>query len=147
CGIGRFAAALHGRIGRYKGIDVSDGMIAAARRRCAVLDATAFAVTAGRELAGIADRSFDLILAIDSLPYLRRIGLGPFARHFGEAARVLRPGGDLVVFNYSYRGDLAADRSEVAALAEEAGLHLLRNGEYALATWDGAGFHLRRSRV
>jgi hypothetical protein len=64
--------------------------------------------------------------------------------HFREAARVLRAGGDLVVLNLTYRGDLARDREDARRLAAHGGLDLLRNGSRDLALWDGASFHLRK---
>jgi len=62
-----------------------------------------------------------------------------------EAARVLRPGGDLVILNYSYRDDVNADRREVVRLCAACGFELLANGETAtLRLWDAALFHGRR---
>jgi hypothetical protein len=43
------------------------------------------------------------------------------ARHLDEAARLLRPGGELIVFNWSYRGDIARDAAEARELGGAAG--------------------------
>jgi hypothetical protein len=59
-------------------------------------------------------------------------------------ARCLAPGGDLVIFNFSYRGDLARDRGDVLALATQNGLAIRRNGTSDLRTWDGMVFHLSK---
>ena len=83
-------------------------------------------------------------LAIDAMPYVCRAGPALVAAHFAEAARVLRAGGDLVILNFSYRGDLERDRQDVRAAAGAAGLCVLRDGTSDLRLWDGATFHLRK---
>ena len=144
CGIGRFEEALAPALALAVGIDVSWSMLQAARERCAALADAAFVQTSGLDLAPFRDRSFDLVLAVDSFPYLVQAGPGLLARHVAEAARVLRAGGDLVILNLSYRGDLDRDRRDLAALAAGA-FEVRRNGvqgEFRL--WDGAAFHLVR---
>ncbi|HEX8666558.1 MAG TPA: class I SAM-dependent methyltransferase [Beijerinckiaceae bacterium] len=146
CGIGRFQEALAPALRFAVGIDVSRAMLRAARERCAGLANAAFAQTSGLDLAAFRDESFDLVLAADSFPYLVQAGPALLARHVAEAARVLRPGGDLVILNLSYRGDLDQDRHDLAALAAGA-FEIRRNGtqgEFSL--WDGAAFHLSRRK-
>ena len=41
--------------------------------------------------------------------------------HFQEAARVLKPSGHFLILNFSYRGDLDADRADISRLAARAG--------------------------
>jgi SAM-dependent methyltransferase len=144
CGIGRVAAALAPRAGAVTGIDIAPAMIETARRRCAGLGTVEFRVCSGRDLAGFADGAFDLVLAVDSFPYLFLSDPALVAAHLREAVRVLRPGGDLLVLNFSYRGDADADRADAAELAAEAGFDLLRAGEPAFAIWDGLAFQFRR---
>jgi SAM-dependent methyltransferase len=144
CGIGRFQAALAGRVRHITGIDLAPGMIAEAGRRCAGLPNVTLLQTSGRDLAAFAAAEFDLVLAIDSLPYVHRAGAALLETHFREVARVLRPAGDFVVLNLTYRGDLANDREDARQLAARSGLDLLRNGSRDLALWDGATFHLRQ---
>jgi SAM-dependent methyltransferase len=144
CGTGRVASAIAGAAGSVTGIDVSQRMVAAARRRCAGMDNVGFIATGGRDLAAFGDESFDLVLAVDVFPYLVQPGMSLAARHVGEAARVLRPGGSLLIFNFSYRGDLAADRADLARLAQAAGLQVVRNGTRDLSLWDGAAFQLAK---
>jgi SAM-dependent methyltransferase len=103
-----------------------------------------FVATSGRDLAAFADAAFDLVLAVDSFPYLVSAGPDVVRRHVEEAARVLRPGGALLLLNFSYRGDAAADMEEVAALAARFGLGLIRSGEAGFATWDARVFELRK---
>jgi hypothetical protein len=84
------------------------------------------------------------VLAIDSFPYLVEAQLQ--AMHFGEIARVLQPRGQFLIMNYSYRGDLARDRVEVARLAGQHDLEVLRNGTGGLSLWDGRAFLLEKRR-
>ncbi len=149
CGIGRFEQALAPRVGLAVGLDVSPGMLAAAARRAAALPETAraaaaFVRTGGRDLAMFRDAAFDLVLAVDAFPYVFAGGPALADATVAEMARVVRPGGDVVIVNFSYRGDLAADRRDAAALAARHGLELVVAGEQPFAHWDGAVFHLRR---
>jgi ubiquinone/menaquinone biosynthesis C-methylase UbiE len=109
CGIGRIERALAPQVGAITGIDISSSMIEEARRRCGDLSNVAFEQCNGRDLAGFRDRSFDLVLAVDSFPYLFAADPEIVARHLRDAARVLRPGGAVVILNFSYRGDEKAN--------------------------------------
>jgi len=144
CGIGRFQRALAPRVSAITGIDIAPAMIATARRRCARLPNVHLMTTSGGDLSAFASGSFDLVLAIDSMPYLYRVGPDLVATHFREAARVLRPGGDFLILNVSYRGDLGRDREDVGRFADNAGLEVLRNGSADLRLWDAPTFHLRK---
>lgn len=140
CGIGRVAIALAPHAREVVGIDVSAGMVAEAERRAGGV--ARFAVANGRDLREWSDRRFDLVIAADSFPYLVRAGL--VERQVAEITRVLAPGGDLVVFNWSYRGDPEGDATEVQTLAAAHGLELVRAGERPFAIWDAFGFQLRK---
>ena len=145
CGIGRFQEALAAEARTVVGIDISREMIETARRRCAGLANVRLLVTSGRDLSPFTDESFDLVFAVDSFPYLVQSGMALAERHLHEAVRVLRPEGDVLILNFSYRGDLDADRADLARLAAETGLTLQRNGTGDFALWDGTAFHLRKS--
>jgi SAM-dependent methyltransferase len=138
CGNGRVTRALAGDVHRVIAIDVSPAMLSAARFRCADLRNALFARTSGHDLAAFPDASFDLVYAVDSFPYLVMSGLAE--RHVGEAARVLRRGGHLLILNYSYRNDPDADRADVAEMSREAGLTVRRNGTRDFRLWDGLSF-------
>jgi SAM-dependent methyltransferase len=144
CGIGRFVKALAPHVAHVTGLDVSPRMLAEARRRAAGLGNVRLVQGNGRDFAGLAAAAFDLALAVDSFPYLVAAGSDVVAANMCEIKRVLRPGGRLVVFNYSYRGDQAADRAEIADLAGRLGFRLLRAGERRFRHWDGALFDLER---
>lgn len=145
CGHGRIVAAVAPRVDEAFGIDISPGMIEAARQRCADLRNVILSATSGRDLGQFPTSSFDLVYAVDAFPYIHHAGRALAALHVREAARVLRPGGDLVILNYSYRDDVAADRREVRRLFPAAGLELLVVGEQPLRLWDGILFHARKS--
>jgi len=143
CGIGRIERAIAPQLRHILGIDLSPGMIEEARRRCRGIANVRFAVCDGRDLAPFPTAGFDLILAVDSFPCMVAIGGDIAERHIIDAARLLRPGGRLAIFNYSYRCDLAADRADIAAGAAATGLRVVRNGTRDLALWDGTSFLLK----
>jgi len=144
CGIGRLEAALAGRMRRIVGIDISGGMVDAARRRTAGLPNVEFHQVSGRDLSGFTDRSFDLVLAVDVFPYLVKSGQSLADRMLSEMARVLRPGGRTVILNFSYRGDLEADRADLLAFADRSGLKVVRNGTADFRFWDGVTFAIQK---
>lgn len=144
CGIGRFSAALAPRLREIQGIDISPKMIAAAKRRCAHLPNVRFSRSSGHDLNRFADASFDLVLAADSFPYIFQGGPDLVAIHFLEIARVLRPGGDFVLLNFSYRASRQADRRDVQRLCRTFGLHLAVPGSQPFQLWDAEAYHMRR---
>ena len=144
CGIGRVSAALAPRCRSVLGLDVSPNMVAEARRRHGAVPRLRFGATPGTGLAALADAAFDLVLAVDSFPYMVQAGAAVAERHLADAARVLRPGGALAVPNLSYRGDVEADRADAARWAAAGGWTLAVAGTAPFALWDGAAFLFRR---
>jgi SAM-dependent methyltransferase len=145
CGTGRVAAALAARVGSITACDISGAMVARARDRCRGLGNVTVQQIDGRDLGPFAARSFDLVLAVDSFPYVYRAGGDALARRYLEdSARLLRPGGDILILNLSYRGDLEADRGDLQRFARSNGFNVLRDGARELGTWDAPIFHLRR---
>lgn len=146
CGIGRFLVALAREVGQAVGVDISGAMIAAAQQRCAGLPNVRVLQSAGQDLSLFPDASFDLVFAADSFPYLVQSGMSLVETHVREAARVLRPSGQFLILNFSYRGDLDADRADVVRFASEAGFAVLRDGTRDFSLWDGLTFHLAKTR-
>jgi SAM-dependent methyltransferase len=145
CGIGRMEEALSPKLGEIHAIDVSEKMIAAARRRCKGLRNVVLSTCSGLDLRGLPDEWFDLVFAVDSFPYLVQSGMPLVATHFAEAARVLRPKGEFVILNFSYRGDVTLDRDDVQSLSRSHGFEVIVDGETPFAVWNAAAFHMRRS--
>ena len=146
CGIGRFQAALAPEVGHAVEIDISGAMIAAAQERCAGLPNVRLMQSSGKDLSLFPDARFDLVLAADSFPYLVQSGMSLVETHFQEAARVLKPSGHFLILNFSYRGDLDADRADILRLAARAGFLVLRDGTRDLSLWDAVTFHLAKTR-
>jgi SAM-dependent methyltransferase len=142
CGIGRFEAALASRVRRACGIDISREMIRRARARCAELPNVHLAVASGTDLRAFRDAEFDLVYAVDSLPYIHESGRELLDRAFAEARRVLRPRGHLAVFNLRYGVSLAAERSDVERLAERHRFTVIVNGVTPFSSWDGSAYLL-----
>jgi SAM-dependent methyltransferase len=145
CGLGRLSLALAPEFASVTGLDVSGEMIAEARRRATGTPNLRFARNSGRDLSDIPDSSFDVVLAADVFPYLVSSGAELARVHIEEAARVLRPGGALLIFNYSYRGEPDKDRREISALFEAAGFAAEREGTQDLALWDAAAYLGRKT--
>jgi len=144
CGTGRFQIALSTLVRTVCGIDVSARMIAAARERCAGLANVFLQECSGRDLGLFADRSVDLALAVDSFPYLVQSGMALVERHFSEARRVLRPGGDFAIFEFSYRGDIGLDRADIERMARAFGFDIDHTPHRPFKIWGGTVFHLKR---
>jgi SAM-dependent methyltransferase len=144
CGTGRFVAPLAMAGYLTIGVDTSCGMLQLARLRCRTLRSALLVQTGGRGLSMFADSTFDAVLAIDSYPYIVAAGRELAEAHMREAARVLRSQGRFVILNYSYRDDPAADVHEIARLAAECGLSIIRNGTRDFALWDARTYLMRK---
>ena len=143
CGFGRIAAALAPRCRSVLGLDVSAGMVAEARQRYAGLSNVRFQQTGGQDLSALPDAAFDLVLAIDSFPYIVQTGPDTVRRHIEGARRVLRPGRALCILNLSYRDDPAQDQHDAAAWAAQHGLRLELADSGPFSLWDGSAYVLR----
>lgn len=144
CGIGRIAAELAPRVREVHGIDVSGRMIETALRRCAPLSNVRLMKSSGRDLHEFENESIDAALAVDTFPYINQSGAPLVTTFFAETARVLRPGGDFVILNYSYSEDDAASVADVTRLAREHGFEVIIAGERPFSIWDGVAFRLRK---
>jgi SAM-dependent methyltransferase len=143
CGTGRFVAPLAMAGYLTIGVDTSCGMLQLAKLRCWTLRSALLVQTGGHGLSMFADSTFDAVLAIDSYPYIVAAGRELAEAHMREAARVLRSQGRFVILNYSYRDDPAIDAHEVARLAAECGLSIIRNGTRDFTLWDARTYLMR----
>jgi len=143
-GIGRMQAGLSPHVAEAQGIDISPKMIEVSRRRCKGLPNVHFSLSSGRDLAGFPDERFELVLAVDSFPYVHQAGPEVVEAYFQEAARVLVPGGEFVIFHYSYRDTMEADRVEARKLSRKTGFTLVMNGTQPFKLWDGVAFRMRK---
>jgi cyclopropane fatty-acyl-phospholipid synthase-like methyltransferase len=144
CGIGRIACAIAPKVRDVHGIDVSRGMIDIALRRCEPFTNVHLLKSTGHDLREFNDEWFDTVIAVDTFPYINQSGAALVESHFSETKRVLKVRGDLVILNYSYRGDDDADRDDVRRLAAEYGFDVLAAGEHPFNIWNGSAFHLRK---
>lgn len=144
CGIGRVAAALVPPARSVLSVDVSDGMITEATRRHGSVSGPTFQLTDGTSLDFLPTAAFDLVLAVDSFPYLLMEGSAIAARHIAGAARILRPAGTLAIFNLSYAIDPAGDIRAVNEWAAAAGFRPRHRGDRPFSIWDGTVFTFRR---
>jgi SAM-dependent methyltransferase len=139
CGIGRIAGAIAHRVSSVTGTDISFTMLSEARRRLAAYSNTRLIQTAGAQFP-IADQAIDVVIAIDTFPYIFLAGLAE--ESFAELARTLRPGGCIAIVNLSYRG-LNADRADINGWSVRHHLHVVQNGASPFRLWDGTTFVLR----
>lgn len=144
CGTGRMETALAGEVRHIHGIDVSPEMVAVAQRRTAELSNVTITLSSGLDLEPLPSASFGLVLAVDSFPYVVQAGWPLVLRMFEEAARVLRPGGELVILHFSYRSDRARNREDAQALADLHGFELIVNGALPFRLWNGDAYRMRR---
>ena len=144
CGIGRLELPLAARVRRVLAIDISAEMVGAARRRSAHLPNVEVRQASGRDLADIAESSFDLVLAVDVFPYITSSAANLPGAMMREAARVLRRGGRLVILNFSYGREPERDRRDVGDLAAASGLSVIRNGDTPFRLWDALAFVLTK---
>lgn len=92
CGDGILAVELAARGAQATGIDTSPGMIAAARQRARGRGVSVDFEQAAVEALPFAAGSFDVVIAITVLCFI-----GDAAGALGEMARVLKPGGRLII--------------------------------------------------
>jgi SAM-dependent methyltransferase len=144
CGIGRLMLPLSSRVRSVVGTDVSSGMISAATRRLEGLSNTSVQLTTGQNLSEFGSGSMDLVYSVDTFPYLVLSGQALVERHLKEVRRVLRPGGDFVLFNYAYGRSREDANGEVLALAQGAKLQVIRADESPFRIWNGIGWLMRK---
>jgi SAM-dependent methyltransferase len=127
CGAGRLTRALAGRFGECVGVDISEAMVAEARRINADCDGCSFVVNDTADLRRFPDASFDLVystLVLQHLPGRRFV-----AAYVAEFVRLLSPGGVAV---FQLPSALGLLHRLQAGRRLYAGLRLLRVPEQVL---------------
>jgi cyclopropane fatty-acyl-phospholipid synthase-like methyltransferase len=140
CGTGRITAAIAPLVARVLGVDASPRMVDVAR--AAVARHANAAVIHADCLSALRGDLFDVVLAIDSMPYV--VQGGGAEAFWDDVAALLNPGGAFLVMNYSYRGDVERDRDEVMQFAAQHAFEVARCGSQDLMRWDGRAFLLRK---
>jgi hypothetical protein len=82
------------------------------------------------------------VTLIDVFPCLVMSEGGLAERYLREIARVLSPGGDLMILRLAYDDDPASAERELARLARVAALTIARARERPCPSWDAPAFHL-----
>lgn len=144
CGIGRLEVELASRVGQVYGVDVSTQMINAALKRCAPLTNVHLLKVTGRDLAEYTDAFFDAAIAVDTFPYIDQSGAALVEQYFSEVSRVLKPGGDFVILNFSYSENEEGDEASVRDYSRRHGFDVLTAAERPFVLWDGLAFVLRK---
>jgi ubiquinone/menaquinone biosynthesis C-methylase UbiE len=143
CGSGRFLVAMAPDLQSIVGIDISENMRKIAANRCRNIANVDVIASDGRTFGNLPRNRFDLIVAVDSFPYIIEAGTEIAIQNIKEIRRVLRPGGRFLMFNFSYRGN-DLDRRDVTKIANKFGFDVLRCGECLFHYWNGAIFDLKK---
>jgi ubiquinone/menaquinone biosynthesis C-methylase UbiE len=144
CGIGRLIEALAPEAGSAVGIDISDAMVQYAGQRCRHFAHVKIERRPAHDLTAFADESFDVVLAADVFPYIWEAGPEVVNKTLTEIARVLAPGGSIVVLNFSYRSEPETDQVDLTRLAGANRLRVVQYGERPFKLWDATAFVLEK---
>ena len=100
CGTGRFLGPLAAHFGSVTGVDVSDAMLATARRRLAGIANIRYLQNNGQDLRAVGDGTLDYVICAGVLQHItvRAVIIG----YLREGLRVLRPGG---LFLFQFMGN------------------------------------------
>lgn len=100
CGLGRLTQGLGGHFQEAVGLDISDGMVAQARKLAEQLPQCSFRVNTDPDLKQLESASFDFVYTSITLQHIEPVYSRAYLREF---LRVLRPGGVLVFQIPSHR--------------------------------------------
>lgn len=147
CGTGTLALAAGRRVGatgRITGIDPSPQMIARARHKAERRALNSEFAIGVIEHLGFPDESFDVVLSTFMMHHLPD---DLRARGLAEIARVLKPGGRLLVVDFmGPAGPWKSRLADVRALLERDGFQRLEMGTMRLAVVSGLGYVMGSTR-
>jgi SAM-dependent methyltransferase len=138
CGTGRFTLPLAERVKAVSGLDLSPMMLTTARKKLADRGLAADLREGDMAALPFPDESFDVVVSMLALMHIPREDR---QQVFHEVARVLRPGGRLLigvknsVFERLFRGDRFAAVDITDVEAEELIFTNTRSGENLVAPW------------
>jgi SAM-dependent methyltransferase len=138
CGTGRFTIPLAERAESVSGLDLSPMMLDTARKKLADRGLEADLREGDMAALPFADASFDVVVSMLALMHIPREDR---QQVFHEVARVLRPGGRLLigvknsVFERMFRGDRFAAVDITDVESEELIFTKTRSGEDMVAPW------------
>jgi hypothetical protein len=84
------------------------------------------------------------VYAVDALPYVAEVAGDLLDAFFGDARRVLAPGGAVAIFNLRYGSSVADDSRELARRSAAHGLRVVVDGVCPFDHWDGRASLLAR---
>jgi SAM-dependent methyltransferase len=144
CGIGRLLEACAARCASTVGVDVSPRMVELASARVRHIPNAAAQLGNGGDLAAFATASVDVVLAADSWPHVVMLGADTMIGLAREVARVLVPGGEFVVLNFSYREGEGRDLADVRRLVSLLPFEIVEQALRPFRLWDAVTWRLRR---
>lgn len=143
-GGGRWSEALLARASLLVLVDVSERPLQVCRERFGAGAPVRYIRSTGNDLPGVADRSIDAVWSFDAFVHIAPTDQ---AGYLSEFARVLRPGGVVIIHHADgrNRGAMSSrrglrspmSRSLFAALARERGLHVATQFD----SWGPGGVH------
>jgi SAM-dependent methyltransferase len=142
CGTGRFQRFLAPHVREIVGIDISEQMLHRAAEQVRGQNNVLLVQVSGTDLSMLPDNRFDLVLAIDSFPYI--VDAGAADVHFRDCSRILAERGRLLMMNFEYGSSLELQQQQVASRATTFGFTVRRNGTRDLRSWDGRAFLLEK---
>ena len=142
CGTGRFQRFLAPHAGAIVGLDISRQMLRRASDAVRSFTNVLLVQVTGTDLSMLRNNMFNLVLAIDSFPYI--VDAGGADVHFRDCARILTARGRMLLMNFEYGTDLQSQQERIASLAAKHGFAVKRNGTRDLRCWDGRSFLLEK---
>ncbi|MET0341865.1 MAG: class I SAM-dependent methyltransferase [Polyangiales bacterium] len=143
CDGGEITAAIAPRVQHIDAVETSARRAERTGARCAGTYNVRVHHVTDPSLPPIEDRSVQLVLAVDILPHVVRVGRDLLGASMSAFARVLPKGGHLAIFNFNYGQSLVAQRAQLLELAQLYGFQL-KTALQPFTAWSGAAFLLRR---